>query len=293
MKLRQIEIFYAVMKAGTVSGAAAALHVSQPNVTRILAHTEQQLGFSLFDRVKGRLTPTQEAVTLLPEAEKIYQQLGQLQTLTSQLRAGCGHLRIGAPPILATSLLSNAIVEYTSNTNHSVDLTTDNRDGLCHSLITNQLDIAIAFGSPISPGVSGQHLSKHNMVALIPNGRFENSTVSLSELTDSGKLILLDRRDPLGQSLQHEVEKCAPDFQPRITVRTYSAAAELVLQGGGVAVVDPWTAKAYGSRLTCKPLVSPIDFSVSLLHAENHPLSSNAMSFVELLTNKHRHSSGV
>ncbi len=32
------------MQTGTVSGAARNLHVSQPNVTRILAHTEQQLG---------------------------------------------------------------------------------------------------------------------------------------------------------------------------------------------------------------------------------------------------------
>lgn len=70
MNLRQLEVFYAIMQAGTVSGAARLLHVSQPNVTRVLAHTEQQLSFALFERVKGRLVPTQEAKALLPEAEK-------------------------------------------------------------------------------------------------------------------------------------------------------------------------------------------------------------------------------
>ena len=49
MNLRQLEVFYAIMQTGTVSGAARNLHVSQPNVTRILAHTEQQLGFGLFE----------------------------------------------------------------------------------------------------------------------------------------------------------------------------------------------------------------------------------------------------
>ncbi|WP_268810299.1 LysR family transcriptional regulator, partial [Vibrio parahaemolyticus] len=72
MNLRQLEVFYAIMQARTVSGAARLLHVSQPNVTRVLAHTEQQLGFALFERVKGRLVPTQEAKALLPEAEKVY-----------------------------------------------------------------------------------------------------------------------------------------------------------------------------------------------------------------------------
>ena len=58
VNLRQLEIFYAVMKSGTVSGAAKHLHVSQPNVTRVLSHTEQQLGFALFERIIGRLVPT-------------------------------------------------------------------------------------------------------------------------------------------------------------------------------------------------------------------------------------------
>lgn len=70
MNLRQLEVFYAIMQTGTVSGAARSLHVSQPNVTRILAHTEQQLGFGLFERVKGRLVPTVEAKTLFPKLKK-------------------------------------------------------------------------------------------------------------------------------------------------------------------------------------------------------------------------------
>ena len=86
MNLRQLEVFYAIMQAGTVSGAARLLHVSQPNVTRVLAHTEQQLSFALFERVKGRLVPTQEAKALLPEAEKVYQQLGQFRSLTNKVK---------------------------------------------------------------------------------------------------------------------------------------------------------------------------------------------------------------
>ncbi|MEI8631900.1 LysR family transcriptional regulator [Vibrio sp. PP-XX7] len=47
MRLRQIEVFHAILQAGTISGAARLLHVSQPNVSRILTHAEQQLGFCL------------------------------------------------------------------------------------------------------------------------------------------------------------------------------------------------------------------------------------------------------
>lgn len=57
MRLRQIEVFRAVMLVGTVSEAARMLNVSQPVVTRVLQHTELQLGFRLFDRTRAACSP--------------------------------------------------------------------------------------------------------------------------------------------------------------------------------------------------------------------------------------------
>jgi len=55
MRLRHIEVFNAVMLTGSVSAAARLINVTQPAVSRILAHAELQLGFPLFHRLKGRL----------------------------------------------------------------------------------------------------------------------------------------------------------------------------------------------------------------------------------------------
>lgn len=61
LNLRQIEIFRAVMTTGSISGASQLLFVSQPAVSRLLSHTEQRVGFALFERIKGRLYATPEA----------------------------------------------------------------------------------------------------------------------------------------------------------------------------------------------------------------------------------------
>ena len=61
MRLRQIEIFYHVYRAGSISGAARNLFVSQPSVSKVLRHLEDQLGFDLFLRDKGRLVATEAA----------------------------------------------------------------------------------------------------------------------------------------------------------------------------------------------------------------------------------------
>lgn len=72
LNLRQIEVFRAIMMAGSISGAGRMLHVSQPAVSRVLALTESRLGYRLFERVKSRLSPTAEARRLYAEVEQVY-----------------------------------------------------------------------------------------------------------------------------------------------------------------------------------------------------------------------------
>lgn len=65
MKLRHLEIFYAVMTCGSLSRAAESLNISQPAASKALKNAELKLGFKLFQRVRGKLLPSSEALTLL------------------------------------------------------------------------------------------------------------------------------------------------------------------------------------------------------------------------------------
>ena len=58
MRLRHIEVFNAIYLSGSISAAAQLLNVSQPSLSKTLQHAEDQLGFKLFRRVRGRLLPT-------------------------------------------------------------------------------------------------------------------------------------------------------------------------------------------------------------------------------------------
>jgi DNA-binding transcriptional LysR family regulator len=57
INLRQVEAFKAVIEYGTVSRAAEMLNVSQPAMSKLIAHLEEDTGLRLFDRLKGRLAP--------------------------------------------------------------------------------------------------------------------------------------------------------------------------------------------------------------------------------------------
>ncbi|EIJ2376254.1 LysR family transcriptional regulator [Vibrio alginolyticus] len=288
MNLRQLEVFYAIMQAGTVSGAARLLHVSQPNVTRVLAHTEQQLSFALFERVKGRLVPTQEAKALLPEAEKVYQQLGQFRSLTNKVKQGTQHLRVGAPPVLAAHLLAPTVALLSKEHNISFELLTANRDELCSGLLKHELDVAIAFGEETPPAIMGHVLLKENLALIAPKSAAipAEKTVILEELISHDLPIIgLDSRDPLGLLLHQTLSARDEHYQHAITVRSYSAAAELVKNEAGFAIVDPWTAKQYrqDNAVSVHALEPNMSFSVSILFAEHTPQSIATKQFITAL----------
>ncbi|HCG6119308.1 TPA: LysR family transcriptional regulator [Vibrio parahaemolyticus] len=288
MNLRQLEVFYAIMQAGTVSGAARLLHVSQPNVTRVLAHTEQQLGFALFERVKGRLVPTQEAKALLPKAEKVYQQLGQFRSLTNKVKQGTQHLRIGAPPVLAAHLLAPTVALLSKEHGISFELLTANRDELCSGLLKHELDVAIAFGEETPPALMGHVLLKENLALIAPKSAAipAEKTVILKELISHDLPIIgLDSRDPLGLLLHQTLSARDEHYQHAITVRSYSAAAELVKHQAGLAIVDPWTAKQYrqDDAVSVHALEPNMSFSVSILFAEHTPQSIATKQFITAL----------
>ncbi|ARV75532.1 LysR family transcriptional regulator [Vibrio campbellii] len=288
MNLRQLEVFYAIMQTGTVSGAARLLHVSQPNVTRILAHTEQQLSFTLFERVKGRLVPTHEAKALLPEAEKVYQQLGQFRSLTNKVKQGTQHLRIGAPPVLASQLLAPTVAILSNQQGISFELLTANRDELCSGLLKHELDVAIAFGEEAPPAILSEILLKQQLVLIAPKEALnsDDDAVSFDDLIKHALPIIgLDSRDPLGLLLHQTLSARDKHYHHAITVRSYASAAELVKHHAGFAIVDPWTAKQYqdDESVSVRSLSPALSFSISILFAEHSPQSISTKLFIESL----------
>ena len=95
INLRQVEVFYAVMRAGSVTEAARVLNVTQPAVSAALKQFEARLKMKLFDRVGGRLQPTPEARALLPDVAEIFGRLCAVERFSQDLaQVSNGGLRL-------------------------------------------------------------------------------------------------------------------------------------------------------------------------------------------------------
>ncbi len=285
MRLRHIEVFHAIIVTGTVSGAARVLNVSQPAVTKILQHAEDQIGLTLFQRIRGRLHPTPEGLALFAEVQKIYSGLESLKKLARNLKDGrSGRLRIAASPALCIDLMPQAIARFRKeHPDVSFEVETHHYKDLVDALLVQDVDLGFAFDATPHPGLSMEEIASGAMVAIFQKGTANHlaSPVDLTAMT-GWPFIGLRAGDPLGALLHNALDMSDIALMPEIEVKTNRIALSLVSRGAGAAIVDSYTAASDQAELVdIKALREPLTYRVQALWARHKPQSVLARQFIQ------------
>jgi len=113
MDLRHLRTFVTVAELGTVSKAAARLHVAQPALSRQIANLEDEFGVKLFDRVGRRLLLTSEGEQMLSDCRGLLNYARALGERAQALRRGdVGVLRVCASPHLIEGIFPELLHRY-------------------------------------------------------------------------------------------------------------------------------------------------------------------------------------
>lgn len=287
MRLRQIEVFHAVYSTGSMTSAAAMLNVSQPSVSKVLAHAEQQLGYLLFDRVKGKLVATPEAHRLFGHVSAVYRDVDRLRHVAANLRIGnSGQIRIASTPAFGLEVLPRAVSSFLKKHESTVfEIETLHLDEMTEALLESRVDIGLAFDPVPAPGVDEQVLANSCFVVLAPaaldlQGKTSFRAKDLCEYPFIG----LNSRGPLGQSLSKYLESVETRLDVVTWSETYHVAKALVGFGVGVTVTDEITARSGSTEnmqiLSLEPTLS---FDIKVLSLAAVPLSIAAQNFIRHL----------
>jgi DNA-binding transcriptional LysR family regulator len=272
MRIRYIEIFYAVMQSGTVKGAAEMLHITQPAATRLLQQAEAHVGVPLFQRVRGRLAPTAEAHQLFPEVEQLYLKLDSVRRVAANLGQDSeAMLRVLCVPGLALEALPQALGRWSRKRPKSrFSLRTLHSRQIAESLALREADVGFALEPSSHPALLNQAIAHGRIVCV--GADLQGDSVPLEALARH-PVIDLDPSDPLGRLLHaacmaHEVQP-----QSRVLAHSYHAAVELSVHGFGWALLDSVTA-GYARRhpqLRVLPLAPEIPVTLYALRPRDLP----------------------
>jgi DNA-binding transcriptional LysR family regulator len=99
MDLRHLEQIVAICRAGSFSGAAKALGIAQPTLSKSIGRLEAKLGIQLFERTNANARPTVYGQFVADHASALLQNVTTLGHELEQMAKGeAGLLRIGVGP---------------------------------------------------------------------------------------------------------------------------------------------------------------------------------------------------
>lgn len=288
---RQVTAFRHFMECGSVSDAARRMMTAQPGVTRLLRELEHDIGFALFERIRGRLIPTPEARLFQREVERAWIGMEQLRETAERIRTRqSGGLRISAMPLLGMTFLPDIVALFRgSHPGTFVQLSNYRSAQVIDEVITQRCDLGLAIVGDTDDRFETRHFTLPGVCVMPADHPLAALKVLEPEDFRDRELIVFETHDPLRQALERWLNAAGIEFKTSVEVSLALQAIRLVMQGQGIAVVDPINAAIFPhAGLTQRPLAETLDTDFCILTPREQPLSQLAQDFIALFEREYQ-----
>lgn len=281
MDIRTIQYFLAVVREGTISAAAEALHVAQPSLSRQMKELEAELGAPLFVRGNRKITLTEEGIVLRRRAEEIVNLMRMTEEEITQVKNHVsGTIRIGAGESKSFHFLSRTASNLAKmHPDIRFHITSGDTHDLMNELTDGLIDFAVIF-------TDVDH-DLYQSIALPMRERFGVLMPKAHPLARKETVRIRDLKGcPVILSRAHAaVIAGSSEFSGLNVAATYNLiynASLLVEDGLGLAVAfDGLIRCTEDSPLVFRPLVPEIRATGKLIWKKYQTFSPAAQLFVE------------
>lgn len=238
--LTDLRLLVAIAESGSLSRAAAGFPLALSAASNRLRQLEHRLGLPLFVRRADGMTPTPAGRVALDHARRVLaasMQMAQaLEGLAGRRRVS---VRLAANTVANSTFLPPALGPFL-NDYPEVDLQIAERSShdILQALLADEIDIGVLDGNLPLEGIVSLPFRHDRLVLLVPDGHV---------LAARGHCLLREALGfpfvgmPAERAMQHLVEEMATLLGRPLTMRvrapSFSACAQLVAQGVGLAIL--------------------------------------------------------
>jgi DNA-binding transcriptional LysR family regulator len=246
--LRSLEALRAFVESGSVSQAAVRLGRTQPQVGRLLAALEREVGFELFSRDNRRLTLTAEGLRFWQHAERVLAGHDGLLRLADGIRQGQkdNHLRLLTAPQVASFVLGEALRAMAARV-PDFTAVVDTRIRLDAEMVVQQehFDMGVTVLPLAHSGLKLEPLCEVEAVAVM---RRDHPLAALPQVTVEDiaghDMVVTHPRSLLRQGLEQHCREAGVTPRYRFEASNGVVVCQMAALGLGVALADPFVARS-------------------------------------------------
>lgn len=286
--LRQLEAFIAVAETHNFTRASEKLRTAQPMVSGLIRELEGELGFRLFDRSTRRVDLTEAAEEFLQDAQRL---TGDLEAAFRRARdVGLrrrGRITVGAPPLLAASLLPQVIQAFAQSSPGVAVTLVDRSVSVIHQMLREgELNLAVGTFRQSEEGIARIPLISYLFALLCRSDHplAANMRPRWSDLAGV-PLIALRRGNGIREQLERGYAAAGLSVEPAFELDQLTTVISMVDAGFGVTVLPLYALTALPKQsLVARPLIDPpVMREIDVAHRDDRSLSPAAADFIRLL----------
>ena len=287
MEVREIQAFRAVMQTGTTSKAAALLDVSQPAISQAIRKLESSSGLRLFERVRGRLVPTQEAAMLMVDVDRYFTGFELIEHRIRSLRSfGTGRLAVASFPALGSGFMPRAIRAFDLPARRiQMSFQIMSSREVYQQVSSGQVDFGLmADELPVSGLEHSVFLEIAGVVVMNAQHPLAGRQVVTAADMAAHPFIALNPEDSGQRRLEQAMAAEGHELNPVVETPYSHTVCEFALLGLGLGMAHPLTALDYAQRgLMLKPMAIDVKARSMLVFRSGVPLSDNAKALLKAM----------
>jgi DNA-binding transcriptional LysR family regulator len=235
--------FVAAARTGSIGGAAASLHVSQPALSRRLQSLERKLGVPLFDRFSDGVRLSDAGRALLPHAERaLAAEADGVRAVAARRDEAIGTVTVGAVGSLVepyvTGVLRSLLEQHPDI---ELELTTATSAGICDLVRRGDIAVGVSYARPDEPDLAIHTIARERLVVVCaPDHPLAGGRLRRSALRDHRWLVFPDPEahpETSGTIARRALERHRVPPERLRPIDSLTAQRALAMAGYGLALL--------------------------------------------------------